>query len=102
MYLAASSGEIMQKRSSVEQEGEVTGIIETQTAKIPSGAYLTAAVGAMTASAILKAAGKDDWSQFIAHWAPAFLILGLYNKMVKQNGADSRSHKTRKLESSTA
>jgi hypothetical protein len=56
----------------------------------------------MTASAILKAAGKDDWSQFIAHWAPAFLILGLYNKMVKQNGTDSRSHKTRKLESSTA
>jgi len=92
----------MRKHSSGEREGEVTGMIETQTAKVPSGVYLTAAVGSMAASAILKAAGKDDWSQFVAHWAPAFLILGLYNKMVKQNGSDSRAHKTRNLESSAA
>jgi hypothetical protein len=88
----------MQKRTSGEREGEVTGMIETQTSKIPSGVYLSAAVGAMTASAILKATGKEDWSQFVAHWAPTFLILGLYNKMVKQNGTDSRSHKTREVE----
>ena len=88
----------MQKRTSGEREGEVTGMIETQTSKIPSGVYLSAAVGAMTASAFLKASGKEDWAQFVAHWAPTFLILGLYNKMVKQNGTDSRSHKTREVE----
>jgi hypothetical protein len=38
---------------------------------------LTAAAGAIAASAILKASDKQAWSQFIAHWAQAFLILGL-------------------------
>jgi hypothetical protein len=71
----------------------VTGIIESQTSKIPSGIFLCAAVGSMAVSAALKASGKEDWAQFIAHWAPAFLILGLYNKMVKQNGTDSRSRR---------
>jgi hypothetical protein len=92
----------MQKRTAGESEGEVTGIIETQTAKIPSGLFLTAAAGAMAASAILKASGKEEWSQFIAHWAPAFLILGLYNKMVKQNGTDARARRAGKAELNAA
>lgn len=83
----------MQKKTAGESEGEVTGIIESQTSKIPSGVYLSAAVGSMAASAALKAAGKEDWAQFIAHGAPAFLILGLYNKMVKQNGSDARTRR---------
>jgi hypothetical protein len=83
----------MQKKTAGESEGEVTGIIESNTAKIPSGVFLSAAIGSMAASAALKAAGKEDWAQFIAHWAPAFLILGLYNKMVKQNGSDARTRR---------
>jgi hypothetical protein len=83
----------MQKKTAGESEGEVTGIIESNTAKIPSGVFLSAAIGSMAASAALKVAGKEDWAQFIAHWAPAFLILGLYNKMVKQNGSDARTRR---------
>jgi len=62
----------MQKKTAGESEGEVTGIIESNTAKIPSGVFLSAAIGSMAASAALKAAGKEDWAQFIAHWPPHF------------------------------
>jgi hypothetical protein len=33
--------------------------------------------------------GEEKKATFIGHWAPAFLILGLYNKMVKLHGSDS-------------
>jgi len=75
-------------RTSGEREDRVTSTIESQTAKIPSSGYLAAAVGAMAVSAILKIAGKDDWALFIGQWAPSFLVIGVYNKMVKQHGSD--------------
>ncbi|HEY0701301.1 MAG TPA: hypothetical protein VGD60_00910 [Candidatus Acidoferrales bacterium] len=91
----------MQSHTAGEHEGQITGTIESQTSKVPSGVYLTAAIGSMAASAILKLSGKDDWSNFIAHWAPAFLILGVYNKMVKQNGSDASTRRAnRKLATS--
>jgi hypothetical protein len=31
---------------------------------------------------------KEHASTFVGQWAPTFLILGLYNKLVKQLGAD--------------
>jgi hypothetical protein len=42
----------------------------------------------MGASALLKILGKDEWALFVGQWAPAFLIMGVYNKMVKQHGSD--------------
>ena len=45
----------------------------------------------MAASGILKGLGKDEWALFVGQWAPAFLILGLYNKLVKQHGSDALS-----------
>jgi hypothetical protein len=72
-------------------EGALTRSVESQTAQIPSMGYLGAAIGSMAASAILKAFGKDQWSLFVGQWAPAFLIFGLYNKLVKQHGSDRTS-----------
>ncbi len=72
-----------------EQEDRVTGMIESQTAKIPSTGYLGAAIGSMVGSAVLKIMGKDEWALFVGQWAPAFLIMGVYNKMVKQHGSDA-------------
>jgi len=74
-----------------QQEDRVTGMIESQTSKIPSTGYLAAAIGSMAGSAILKIMRKDEWALFVGQWAPAFLILGVYNKMVKQYGSDSYS-----------
>jgi hypothetical protein len=47
--------------------------------------------GAITASAILKIVGKDDWALFVGQWPAAFLLMGVYNKMVKQHGSDAYS-----------
>jgi hypothetical protein len=78
-------------RTAGEQEGRFTGAIESQTAKIPSPGYLAAAVASMATSAVFKIMGRDEWALFVGQWAPAFLILGVYNKMVKQHGTDYAS-----------
>jgi hypothetical protein len=69
-------------------EGTVARAIEQQTAKLPSDTFLWAAMGAITTSLTLQVMGKRHASQFIGQWAPTFLILGLYNKLVKQLGSD--------------
>jgi hypothetical protein len=69
-------------------EGKVAKAIEDQTAKLPSDTFLWIAVGAMTASATLQILGNRHASLFVGQWAPTLLILGLYNKLVKQLGSD--------------
>ncbi|HEY4676172.1 MAG TPA: hypothetical protein VIJ01_03375 [Candidatus Angelobacter sp.] len=78
-------------RSRGEQEDQFTSSIESQTSQIPSTGYLGAAIASMAASAILKIMGKDNWALFVGQWAPSFLIIGVYNKMVKQHGSDAFS-----------
>ena len=73
------------------QEDQVTAAIEQVTSKIPSSAYLGMALASMAVSVGFKAAGKSDNALFAGQWAAPFLILGLYNKMVKQHGSDSTS-----------
>jgi hypothetical protein len=70
------------------QEGRLATMIEEQTAKLPSDMFLWAAVGSMIASAALQATGRKHNALFIGQWAPTFLILGLYNKLVKVEGHD--------------
>ncbi len=69
-------------------EGRIAKTIEEQTAKMPSDTFLWMAIGAMAASASLQAMGNKHASLFVGQWAPAFLIFGLYNKLVKQLGSD--------------
>ena len=73
-------------------EGHVARAIEEQTAKLPSDLFLWAAIGSMTASATLQLVGNRNASVFIGQWAPTFLILGVYNKLVKQMGSDGEQH----------
>ena len=76
------------------REDNVTAMIESQTSQIPSSAYLGAALGSMAASAILRMAGKKHASLFVGQWAAPFLLMGVYNKMVKQHGSDAASRQT--------
>jgi hypothetical protein len=39
-------------------------------------------------SLILKMLDRDHEALFVGQWAPTILILGLYNKLVKQHGSD--------------
>lgn len=80
---------MMSSRTTGEREGTFSSAIESHTSKVPSIGFLTAAIGSMAASAILKGLGKDNWALFVGQWAPAFLILGVYNKLVKQHGTDA-------------
>jgi hypothetical protein len=73
-------------------EGRIAKAIEEQTAKLPSDAFLWMAVGSMAASAAIQIMGNKQVSLFIGQWAPAFLLFGLYNKLVKQHGSDATEH----------
>jgi hypothetical protein len=70
------------------REGAVARSIEMQTAKLPSDTWLWAAFGSIGASLVFQLMGDDRKANFIGHWAPTFLLLGLYNKLVKQHGSD--------------
>ena len=69
-------------------EGTIARTIEQQTAKLPSDTFLWAALGSMAVSAILQLSGKQKVSLFVGQWAPSFLLLGVYNKIVKVAGSD--------------
>lgn len=69
-------------------EGRIARAIEDQTAKLPSDTFLWMAVGAMATSATLQMMGSKNASLFVGQWAPTLLIMGLYNKLVKQLGSD--------------
>lgn len=79
------------KMNENHDEGTVTKAIENQTSKIPSGVYLALAAGAMVISAGLAVnSEKRGLANFVGLWAPSFLLLGLYNKIVKTQGSDMR------------
>ncbi len=84
-----------QNKVSGAPEDGFTAAIEAKTAQIPSSAYLAAALAAIATSAIFKASGKDHAALFVGQWAAPFLLLGVYNKMVKQHGSDAESKEKR-------
>lgn len=75
-------------RRNDHREGILAKTIEEQTAKLPSDTFLWAAGGSIAVSLTLKLIGRDKDALFVGQWAPTFLILGLYNKLVKQLGSD--------------
>jgi len=70
------------------KEGAVTKSIENQTAKLPSDTYLIGAGIAVAISLTLKIMGKKPEALFVGQWVAPILILGVYNKLVKQSGND--------------
>ena len=76
-------------------EGVIARTIEAQTAKLPSDMFLWASLGAIGTSLVLQSLGKKEESLFVGQWAPTFLILGLYNKIVKELGSDYQDTRRR-------
>ncbi|GAB4035655.1 hypothetical protein [Spirosoma jeollabukense] len=70
------------------KEGPVAKAIEKQTAKLPSDLFLWAALASMGVSAYLQTTSNRKSSLFVGQWAAPFLLLGLYNKLVKVEGSD--------------
>lgn len=71
-------------------EDKVSKTIENATSNIPSVVFLGAALIAMGISAAIKCSrSKNDKNAlFVGQWAAPFLLLGIYNKIVKTNGHD--------------
>ena len=74
-----------------QKEGPLARSIEQQTAKLPSDTFLWAAIGSIGLSLVMLATGQEKKANFIGHWAPTLLILGLYNKIVKLHGSDAQT-----------
>jgi len=70
------------------REGRIARTIEQQTARLPSDTWLWCAFGSIGASLLFQLTGDHKKANFIGHWAPTFLLLGLYNKLVKLHGSD--------------
>jgi hypothetical protein len=73
------------------KEGPVARSIEEETSKLPSDLFLWAAGASMLTSLALKIAGRKHTALFVGQWAAPFLLLGVYNKIVKVSGHDEQS-----------
>jgi len=70
------------------REGPIARSIEQQTAKLPSDTFLWAALGSIGIALFFQYTGDDRKANFVGHWAPTFLLLGIYNKLVKLHGSE--------------
>jgi hypothetical protein len=70
------------------REGSVARAIEQQTAKLPSDLFLWLAGASILGSLALKTLGRDKDALFVGQWPAPFMLLGVYNKLVKILGSD--------------
>lgn len=78
----------MENYNESHSEGKVAEAIENQTAKLPSDLFLWAALASIGVSLTFKILKKKDDALFVGQWAAPFLLLGIYNKLVKLEGHD--------------
>lgn len=89
---STTTNDRMANKSPVAKEGKITKEIESVTAKIPSGSYLSLALGSMALSAALAAFSKrKTMANFVGLWVPTLMLVGIYNKIVKVEGSDAQS-----------
>ena len=82
-------------RTEIEQhsEGTLAKVIEQQTAKVSSDIFLWAAAASILGALALKFRGRRHDALFVGQWAAPFLLLGVYNKLVKVAGSDRTDQK---------
>lgn len=67
-------------------ENALTRLIEQQTAKVPSAAFLTASFAAALVSLGYELKDRPRASRFVGMWVAPLLVMGVYNKLVKTLG----------------
>ena len=70
-------------------EDQVTAAIEKVTSQVPSSIYLALAIASILTSVSFQVAKKKHEALFVGQWVAPFLLLGIYNKLVKQHGSDA-------------
>lgn len=76
------------KKNETHTEGPVAEAIEKETSKLPSDLFLWGGLACLAAAAILQCTRHKHTSLLVGQWAAPILIMGLYNKVVKQQGHD--------------
>lgn len=77
------------KQHYAPREGHRTAAVEHVTASLPSMTWLWLAGASMLLSAGLAfTRERKGAANFVGLWVPSFLLLGIYNKLVKQHGSD--------------
>lgn len=67
------------------QEDQFLATISKPNPVFPSGAYLGLGLCAVVLSSVLQGMNKKNAATFIGQWAVPFLLLGIYNKFVRQH-----------------
>ena len=70
-------------------EGKVARAIEEQTSKLPSDIFLWTGLSFLGVSFAMHALGHKHSALIVGQLAAPVLIMGLYNKTVKQEGHDA-------------
>ncbi|HEX4206646.1 MAG TPA: hypothetical protein VHZ51_21095 [Ktedonobacteraceae bacterium] len=52
------------------------------TDQVPQELWYWASLASIIGSALLFVGGKRDWGLFVGQWPPAFLLFGLYHKLL--------------------
>ena len=71
-----------------KEEGGLTRMVEKFTAALPSSTWLALAGVSLVSSLGLHAFGRQRAAHIVGEFVPAFLLVGIYNKLVKIHGSD--------------
>ena len=56
--------------------------------KVPTGAYMAAALAAIAGSATLRLLGKKEAAIFVGQWPPTFILFALAYKLLRPSRED--------------
>jgi hypothetical protein len=66
--------------------------IEERTSQIPPMGFMGLAVGSMVLAAAIEVfSKKKEYGNFIGLWAPSFLMMGIYNRLLRLESLEGRS-----------
>lgn len=74
-----------------QEEGNFADMIQEQASKVPGNLYLWTGLGLLGASLLFRMANKKKISRVLGQLSGSIIVMGLYNKTVKQQGHDSTS-----------
>lgn len=59
--------------------------IARTTQRVPTDVFLIAAGGSVVGSLVLKLMGRHRDAEFVGHWAPTLISLGLLSKLIEHD-----------------
>ncbi len=83
MFRMTNTGAERRTRERVGARG-----IESKAARVPSNVFMWAAGASVLGSLALQMSKRREEANFVGQWAPTFLLLGLYNKLMNMAEED--------------